>query len=220
MKFLLSSLLLFIVGCSSPLEDIELTDFEAISARFYVERDTSTDGVTDEIYAIMEDKNFKNMELKGAVVSVNGVAMKYHDGATNRYETSSVKIESNTKYVFTVTLSNGDTAGATLTTPEVHFGAVAYPKPVTPSEGFVSTWSTKGGKLDIKYELSQDGKSYTDNYYDILDQGIYSSKKFSVGSTYMSCNFSLLRSGTFAVSSKFDRKSARVQSKFSLAMRQ
>jgi len=66
------------VGCSSPLNEIEVEDFNLIRAFVSVVKEISSDGaVKDLIQLQITDKNWRGFELQNAVVTMNGSPMEY-----------------------------------------------------------------------------------------------------------------------------------------------
>jgi len=70
----------FLLSCSSPLEEVEINEFNLIRASFHITKEISSDGtVSDKIEVFIKDKNYKRFELKNALVKVNGNKMDYNN---------------------------------------------------------------------------------------------------------------------------------------------
>ncbi|MCF6298197.1 MAG: hypothetical protein L3J08_09500 [Flavobacteriaceae bacterium] len=119
-------ILFFLSNCSSPLEDIEIDDFNLIRAKYNITKEISSNGdIYDNIELVIEDKNFMNFELKGAEITVNGEKMQYDNSLLVKKYISDLLVEFNKDYTFEITLANKEKIKTTLTTPYIDYKSIA-----------------------------------------------------------------------------------------------
>lgn len=213
-----------LISCASPLEDVEITDFGLIRATFNVYSDidkkvTGSPSQLKTIEAIFEDKNYHNMQLKGASVMVNGVPMSYDDNALVRRYKSSLALKANTDYTFVVTLVNGDTAVSVLTTDEIDFGGLSYNTQLTKGVDYTVTWGTKGSTMQSEfwsYDTPDFSSLHELSNTTAADQGTttLTAAQSSNHPSDTQVAFKLTREGTETVSGKFKSATGAVYSTY------
>ena len=215
---------MFFVGCSSSaLEDIEITDFNLIRATYnvYIDRETNSSTIKT-IEVIIEDKNYHNFEIKGGLVTVNGIRMTYdNNDLVRRYKTDKLSIKANTTYTFVITLANEDTATSVLTTDEIDFNGLTYEPQLTQGQDYTVSWSNKGTTMGVEFWL-YDTPDFS-SLHQVLDEVIKDNGSVTLKGTsteiskypnVTNSGFKLTRSGTSTVSDKFRSASAAVYSSY------
>ena len=150
------------LGCSSPLEEIEVHDFDLIRATFNVIKEISSEGVvTDLIELQISDKNYKGFELKNGSITVNGQPMTYKNKPLINAYYSNLEISPNTQYEFVVTLANGDSAKSTITTPEMPIRSITFAESITLGEDYFITWDKTPQSVHASFHL--DDNSFGEN---------------------------------------------------------
>ena len=152
-------LITLLTNCSSPLEEVEVNNFNLIRASFNLVKNISKDGtVTDFVEVSISDKNYKNFELEGAIITVNGTKMDYQSGFLKNKYYSTIGISLDTEYEFVFTLSSGETQTATLVTPAVNYNSISYLEEVDINKDYHITWNK--GSAPVKIKLVLDDTSF------------------------------------------------------------
>jgi hypothetical protein len=157
----LSAWFLAFIGCSSPLSDVDITDFGVINGSFAItESFNSAGGTSQTVRASLTDKNFANVEIKDGGVTVNGTAMTYDDNTfVQCYTKDNLVLAKNTLYRFVITLSNAATCTSSVTTPPAAFGTVMVPSTISLSQGATVTWTDTARSSSVNVTLSLDSLS-------------------------------------------------------------
>lgn len=200
----------FLLSCSSPLEDVEITEFNLIRASFNITKEISSDGtVSDKIDVIMRDKNYKKLELKNVLVKVNGNKMDYDNSVLEKKYEVDIPISLNKEYLFEVVLTNGETAKAVLTTPKIDLESISYPKIFNIGENYSIYWNKGEEPVGIRFILEDktcfDNPSYIfkrekQNNVDVFTIPGNETKNYTYGNR---CSYRLTYSGKDKLPGRF-----------------
>ena len=152
-----AALLLSLCLCSSPLSDVDITDFGVIGLSASIEKWFCDTGLLrQEVRALVYDKNLASVRIRNGGAAVNDSVMVYDSGAVMPcYEKDNFPATKNTACRFVITLSNGDRCTSTVVTPQAEYGAVSHPDPFRISQGAAITWTdvAPGSPVDITLTL-------------------------------------------------------------------
>ena len=161
-KILKSTIPLFLIalltGCSSPLNDVTIDDFNLIRVSYNLIKEISSNGNNTNLIEVhITDKNYKGFKLEGGDVSVNGISMSYSRGTLeNNSYLSNIEILPNTEYTIVITLANGETATSTFTTPTNNYTTLSYPKIITKGTDYPISWNAGQNLVKIDFLLDDD----------------------------------------------------------------
>jgi hypothetical protein len=159
----IASLVLPLCRCTSPLSDVDITDFSIIGATITMTKYLGgLPPAYKSVQARINDKNGASVKIRNGGVTVNGTAMTY-DSSTfvQSYVIENFPMIKNTTYRFIISVSNGDQCTSTVTTPPAEFGTVTVPDSFSLSQGATVTWTdvAQGSPLDVKL------RQYSSNRY-------------------------------------------------------
>jgi hypothetical protein len=139
--------------CSSPLSDVDITDFGVIGMSASIDKWFCDTGISrQEVRAFVYDKNLASVRIKNGGVMINGTAMAYDSTVIMPcYRKDDIQVTPQTAYRFVITISNGDRCTSTVVTPPAEFGTVTVPDTVHISNGTTITWTAvaQGSPVDI-----------------------------------------------------------------------
>lgn len=160
-------ILLFLqFACSSPLEEIEIDDFNLINVSINVIKEVSSDGEVKDVFKLgIHDKNWKGFELKGGSVHVNGQKMAYENRFLDNAYRSDLKITPNTTYEFVIVLSNGESASSTLKTPTINVNSINYNKEIDLNENYTISWDKVNQSVLLRFFLDDQANAESPSYY-------------------------------------------------------
>jgi len=142
--------------CSSPLSDVDITDFGVIGLSASIEKWFCDTGLSrQEVQALVYDKNLASVQIRNGGVAVNDSAMAYDSSVVMPcYVKNDLTVSTNTTYRFIITLSNGDRCTSTVVTPQAEFGIVAVPDTFRISGGTTITWTDAAPGLPVDITLT------------------------------------------------------------------
>jgi hypothetical protein len=156
-KVCVASLTISLCRCSSPLSDVDITDFGVIGISANIDKWFGDAGLLrQEVRALVYDKNLASVRIKNGGVTVNGSAMAYDSAIIMPcYRKDDLNVMPNTACRFVITISNGDRCTSTVVTPPAEFGTVTAPDTVRISSGATITWTdvAPGSHADIALTL-------------------------------------------------------------------
>lgn len=153
---------ILLTGCSSPLEDLEINDFNLIRANISVIKEVHSRGEVEDLIELqITDKNWKGFELRGGTVKVNDSEMKYQNKVLINAYYSNIEILPNKEYVFEIRLANGATATSKITTPAIDISSIAYDKEISLGKDFTVSWEDASDPTHVKFYL--DDNSFGEN---------------------------------------------------------
>lgn len=150
----IASLVLPLCRCTSPLSDVDITDFSIIGATITITKYLGgLPPAYNTVQVRINDKNGATVKIRNGGVTVNGTAMTY-DSSTfvQCYVIENYPVTKNTAYSFVISVSNGDRCTSTVTTPPAEFGTMTAPDSFGLSQGTTVTWTdvASGSPLDVK----------------------------------------------------------------------
>ncbi len=164
MKPLVYVAVIFIVALSScledsPLSDVEIYDPSLIQAdiQLYRMRDNG-DRISSRINVFLLDKNTDVIELKGGNVYVNNHKMRVATllltgGPYYTIDSTVVSVEPDSRYVFTIELSDGKQYEAVIETQAVDFQELNLPDNYSKLENMQINWKGYETVNDFKIHL-------------------------------------------------------------------
>ena len=159
-------LLLLQFACSSPLEEVEIDDFNLINVSINVIKEVSSNGEIEDVVKLgIHDKNWKGFELKKGTVHVNGQKMVYDNRFLDNAYRSDLKITPNTSYEFVIVLSNGESASSTLKTPAISINSIHYNKEIDLNENYTISWDKVNQPVLLIFFLDDQINAKSPSYY-------------------------------------------------------
>lgn len=199
------------VGCSSPLNEIEVEDFNLIRAFVSVVKEISSDGaVKDLIQLQITDKNWRGFELQNAVVTMNGSPMEYKNKPFLNAYFSDAEILPSTKYEFIVVIPNGQKAILTITTPAIDINSIEYNKTISLGEDYSIAWDQIDIPFILRFLLTDNLSEDSTSRYDVRHTSTTNEGKVIIHGdktenliNISQCYFDLTFSGNYSLSDKF-----------------
>ena len=188
----ISMIIMLLAGCveNSALSDVEIEDPSVIKPIVEINKSLSANSVMFTTTAWLYDKNGNSIELKSGKVIMNDIPMnvKYTGNDVPYYQLdySALPFKINTTYSLDVTLSDGESYSASVTTREKDIKSFIVPAEHNKNNDLVLSWGESVSNEKLVLKMSLLGKTDTTVFVDDKEISITDTKagSFTVPKSY------------------------------------